>query len=382
MLAVAPAVVALLGLSIAPIAVRVSLAEDPGNVAGAADAVRIAILLAVACGTIAATGAAVVLRRSIAATVDGLRAATSAIACGDFEHRIECDRGDEIGGLASAIDAMAERLHALDAARHRTLACVSHELRTPLTILRGHAFTLGRNETDPFRCDRWKLIDGEAARLGVLIDDLIEVASSHAGGLRLERSECDLVSVCRCTVQRFRAAATERGVTVNVSGMARDRLVLCDPTRVEQVLTNLVANAIRHADVGSTIDVELRASGRMERSLIVRNVGVAIALEDRERIFEPFAQVGDRVGRAGLGLAVARAIAIAHGGSLELVVGSDDPRQVEFRCTIPAGATSRDAMHGTREHRADLDASGRRPAGSRRDRRSIPRIAPSSEAVG
>jgi len=158
--------------------------------------------------------------------------------------------------------------------------------------------------------------------------------------------------------------------------------VLCDPTRVEQVLTNLVANAIRHADVGSTIDVELRASGRMERSLIVRNVGVAIALEDRERIFEPFAQVGDRVGRAGLGLAVARAIAIAHGGSLELVVGSDDPRQVEFRCTIPAGATSRDAMHGTREHRADLDASGRRPAGSRRDRRSIPRIAPSSEAVG
>lgn len=339
LLLAAPIVVALLGMSLAPLAVEEAMAgERRQSVAAVAGAVRIAVGVVAICASVAAWGAAAILRGSIGALVGRMQDATDAVARGRFRHRIESTRSDELGRLAHAIDLMAARLERLEAARRRMLASVSHELRTPLTIIRGQAFTLSRHEADDSRLQRLELIDHEVMRMNELVEQLVDAASVQASGVLLDRRRALLEEIARDAARRFDAEAAARGIDIVVHAAGAPHEVFVDRQRIEQVLANLIANAVRHADADSTIEIDVgwSSSHAGRHHLEVRNVGAPIRAVDAARIFEPFEQVGARAGRVGLGLAIARSLVEAHGGHLDLV--SAGSRTVAFRVELPGAA--------------------------------------------
>lgn len=188
-----PLAACLYGVAVAPVVVEVAMDDAATSDRDAAlEAMRLVVGMIVACVGVATAGAALLLRGSVRAVVERMRDATAAIARGEFTHRIGGGRSDELGSLATSIDTMAERLERLEHARRRLLACVSHELRTPLTIIRGYAYSLARSEPDPVRRDRLEMVEAEAARLGELIEDLMDASSLHAGSVRLRVERCDL----------------------------------------------------------------------------------------------------------------------------------------------------------------------------------------------
>jgi signal transduction histidine kinase len=333
-----PAVAALYGLVL--IHGATVLAGDdaqPETVDAIAHALRVAVWSLVACVAAATGAAALLLRGSLRATVERIESATLAIADGTFSHRIRSGRQDELGRLAATIDTMAERLERLEQSRRRLLACVSHELRTPLTIIQGTAFTLARNEPDPDRRARLALVQDESAHLAALIEDLMDASCLHAGGVRLDVEPCDLGALVDATCARFEELARARGLAVVVSGAERRVLLDVDPIRFDQVLGNLLANAIRHAIPCSTIDVRVEASAARHGSheVVVANRGAAIAAGLRARLFEPFEQ-GEGGGRLGLGLTIAHGLVASHGGELVLASdGTGDDGVVAFRVMLP-----------------------------------------------
>jgi signal transduction histidine kinase len=210
-------------------------------------------------------------------------------------------------------------------------------LRTPLTIIRGHAFTLARRETSVVRRERLELVEAEAARLAELIEDLVDASSLHAGSVRLRIERCDLARLVASTSERFVEEAAMRGVAIDVRGVQRAVPIDADPARVQQVLANLLGNAVRHADAGSTIEVQVASRrGGHPRFVTVANRGPAVCASIAPRIFEPFVQGDGSTGRIGLGLAIAHGLAAAHGGDLTLESTGALSGRIEFRLALPS----------------------------------------------
>lgn len=344
-----PVTAAVYALAVVPIATDAALPDASAQAqADAGAAVRIAVALLVASVFVATGAAALLLRGSLRATVQRLQAATDAVARGDFRHRVASGRSDELGELAASIDVMAERLERLEQARRRMLACVSHELRTPLTIIQGYAFTLARHETDVVRRDRLELVQAEATRLAGLIEDLVEAASLHAGGVRLRVERCDLAQLVRADVARFGEEAAMRDLTLAVASPAGRAPVDVDPGRFGQVMTNLLANAVRHATPGTDITVTIDAPRGGPSTVVVENRCEPMPDEVVEQAFEPFVQGAARTGSVGLGLAIVHAIVLAHGGSVRL--DADAARRGVACITVELPQAARHA--GVRSRRA------------------------------
>lgn len=350
-----PLVLVLLAVPLLPVAVEIALdGQAEGIVREAIRAVRVVTWLLVGCVVVASAGAAMVLRVSLGSAVDGIAAATAAIAAGDFRHRIGSARVDELGQLAATIDAMAERLERMEATRRTLLAGVSHELRTPLTIIAGHAFTAARGEADPARRARLELVQEEARRLGVLVGDLLAASSLSAGSISLAPEPLDLRPLVRSAVARFGGLADEQGVVVRVDAGRRPVLVEGDAARLDQVLCNLLANAIRHAPRDTGVEVAVGVRGG-SCTVDVANVGAPIPEALAASIFEPFVQGQARRGSLGLGLSIASGLVAAHGGSLVLAERGTSGR-IRFRCSLPL-------LRGAAGHRqrSAAAASGWRP---------------------
>lgn len=341
-LAVIPIAALLYGVVATPVVVDVAMAGAPEHAQHAARAsTRLAVGIVVLVVSLATIGASLLLRGSLRSVVEQLQTATMAVARGDFAHRVGSRRSDELGELARSIDTMAGRLERLEQSRRRMLACVSHELRTPLTIIQGHAFTLARREPDPVRRDRLELVQAEAARLAELIEDLVDASCLHAGSVRLRVERHDLAEIVRATARRFHEEAGVRGVQLVVAGDERAVPVDVDAARIDQLLANVLANAVRHADAGTRIVVTLSPGrGSNARAVIVENRGPAIPPAVASRIFEPFVQGNDRTGRVGLGLAIAHDLAAAHGGRLVLASRGEQDGVVRFRLELPAPCRS------------------------------------------
>lgn len=329
-LATIPVTTAIYALAVGAIALDVTTS--------ASSAVRVSLGVLLASVVASTSFAALLLRGSLRATVQRLRAATDAVARGDFRHRVASGRSDELGELAASIDVMAERLEHLEHARRRMLACVSHELRTPLTIIQGYAFTLARREADLVRRDRLELIQAEATRLAGLIEELVEAASLHAGGVRLRVEECDLVQLVHDEVARFGEEAAMRDLTLSVATPSGRVPANVDPGRIGQVLTNLLANAVRHATPGSQVAVLVDARRGGPCTVVVENRCEPIPEDVVAHVFEPFVQGAARTGSVGLGLAIVHAIVLAHGGRVQLDAAAARDGIARFTTELPLAA--------------------------------------------
>jgi two-component system, OmpR family, sensor kinase len=258
--------------------------------------------------------------------LDRMGHTAGAIAGGDLSHRVEStDPRTEVGRLGIALNAMLDRLERAFTARQQSedrlrqfIADASHELRTPLASIRGYAelFRMGAAR-DPRNVEKaMRRIEEEAARMGVLVEDLLTLARLDEVA-DAPHTEVDLGRLVGDAVDDARATAPDRDIEPRLGG---DAVVVGDAHQLRQVLANLLRNALVHTPAGSPIEVSAaRENGDVR--LEVRDHGPGLPTDDPNEIFERFwrSEGGRKQGRAGagLGLAIVAGIVDAHRGRVE-----------------------------------------------------------------
>ena len=265
----------------------------------------------------------VVYGRRVSRVVREVSRFAERVACGELTDRVEPCGVPELSQLATAVNGMAARLAREGHARASFIGKVSHELRTPLTVIRGYTYTLQRSEQDPTKTAKLDVITGECERLAYLIEDLLELSRARTGELRICSEAFALRDSVAEVSERFEPVAGQRDVRVELAWEAGEALVMGDENRIRQLLANLLTNGIKYAPPGTAVCVRGYVDGS-DVAVDVSDTGRGIAPRDLPRIFDPFYQVPDRAEPgAGLGLAIARELAEAHGGRIDVesVVG-------------------------------------------------------------
>ncbi|WP_205697102.1 cell wall metabolism sensor histidine kinase WalK [Conexibacter sp. SYSU D00693] len=277
--------------------------------------------------------------------LDRIGATAGAIAAGDLSRRVApAEPRTEVGRLGLALNAMLERLEAAFAQREASeqrlrqfIADASHELRTPLASIRGYAelFRMGaaRDAADTEKA--MSRIEDEAARMGVLVEDLLTLA--RLDEVRdAERAPVDLAVLAEDAAHDARAVDPTRPVEVADEGAA---IVLGDEHQLRQVLANLLRNAVVHTPPGTRVEVGVRG-GDETVELRVRDHGPGLPTDDADALFERFWRAQGERGRergpagAGLGLAIVAGIVQAHGGTVR--AGNATDGGAVFTITLPA----------------------------------------------
>jgi two-component system phosphate regulon sensor histidine kinase PhoR len=245
------------------------------------------------------------------------------------------------------------RLYELEQTRRDFVSSVSHELRTPLSSINLMIETILDNDGDQEAIDLFlPQVKREVDRMVHLVEDLLDLARSEWGRLRLRREDVDLASVAANIMKTFEPRAAQLGVTlVSDGGAAR---VDGDPDRLAQVLVNLIDNALRHTPAGGSVTISVeRHEGAA--SLCVRDTGVGIPFNDLPHVFERFYVVDRSRARessgTGLGLSIVKQIVEAHGGTIgahsEFGLGST------FRCVFPSARSTAVAAIASQTKTAD-----------------------------
>jgi len=284
------------------------------------------------------------IRRAFA-PIEGMIGTADRIAAGDLAERTAvADDGSEVGRLGSALDRMLDRIEeAVDAKTaseermRRFVADASHELRTPLTSVRGYAELYRQGARDEATvATSMARIEGEAARMGRLVDDLLALARMDRDEPAHRREPVDLGRVAGEAVDAARVVDGTRTWDLDVPA-APDAVVAGDAAQLRQVVDNLLANARAHTPPGTTVATTVDVDDGRVR-LKVRDDGPGIPPADRERAFDRFwrATRSDEnpVAGSGLGLAIVRSIARAHGGEATLGDGTGG-RGTTVRVELP-----------------------------------------------
>jgi two-component system OmpR family sensor kinase len=277
--------------------------------------------------------------------LDRMGETAGAIAAGDLDRRVSpSDERTEVGRLGLALNAMLERLErafgqreASEQRLRRFIADASHELRTPLASIRGYAelFRMGAARRPEDTEKAMQRIEEEAARMGVLVDDLLTLARLDEVRER-PHAPVDLSALARDAVHDARATDGDRRIDLHPDERA-DAVVLGDEDQLRQVLANLVRNALVHTPAGTAVDVAVRGGAR-HVELEVSDEGPGLPTDDPQALFERFwrAEGGRERGRAGsgLGLAIVAGIVEAHGGSVD--AGPAESGGARFVVTLPS----------------------------------------------
>jgi signal transduction histidine kinase len=278
-------------------------------------ATRAALWLAAFAAGAAALILALFLVRQTTNPLRQLEAATQRIAKGDFDEKVEIRSSDEIGRLAEAFNEMARSLKLSEEAKRRMIADISHELRTPLAAVRSALEGLRDGLFEPSSATFASLHD-RVLLLTRLVGDLHQLALADAGQLSIERQATRLDAIVNGIVETVGFQIEDSGLTLETAIDPAIPALLIDANRIEQVLLNLLANAIRHTPEGGRIELRADRTSESEVTLSVCDTGSGLAPEDVERVFERFYcadPAREGVG-AGLGLAIAKALVEAHGG--------------------------------------------------------------------
>jgi signal transduction histidine kinase len=219
------------------------------------------------------------------------------------------------------------------------VATVSHELRTPLTSIVGYVELLLDpldGELDPAQGEYLKVVARNARRLERLVGDLLFLAQVEAGRLELATRPVDLSALARTAIDGARPMAEDKGVQLDLD-CARCGEVEADPVRIEQLLDNLVSNAVKFTRSGGRVDVSIRPGGD-QVVLDVSDTGIGIPEGELGRLFQRFFRASSATSReiqgTGLGLAIAKTIVEAHGGTIG--VTSEIGAGTTFTVRLPA----------------------------------------------
>jgi heavy metal sensor kinase len=318
---------------------EVGQAED--DVTEALDRLLIFMLAAFPITLMVAGGGGVYFARRALGPVDEITRLARKVSVDDLSQRLDLSLpDDELGKLARTFDEMIARLDAAFRRQRQFTADASHELRTPLTIIKGQIEVSLQRDREPAAYREVLQVTNESVdRLIRLVGSLLTLAQADAGDIPLEREEVDVGAIARSAMEQVQPRAEEIGVELR-HACGPEAVVRADQDLVLQLILNLLDNALKHTAADGAVAVTWRGRpGAVE--LVVEDTGEGIADEHLPYLFDRFYRV-DRarsrdVGGAGLGLAICRWIAEAHGGSIAVssVVGEGS----RFTVTLPAGPT-------------------------------------------
>lgn len=250
--------------------------------------------------------------------IRALREGFTALASGKLDTRLTEKLGknnDELGDLGRAFDRMASQLGDLVGAQRRLLHDVSHELRSPLARLQA-ATGLARQQPDKLDVSMHR-IEREALRMNRLIDELLTLSRLESGATMALNEDVDLGELLSGIVEDARFEATEADLTIELKGETSIR-VRCQPEFLHRAVENLVRNAIKFSPAKGCVSLTVEKAEPSHFVLHVEDQGPGIPAEELEAVFEPFARSRNAAatGGYGLGLAIARRVVEAHGGSI------------------------------------------------------------------
>ncbi|OGO09433.1 MAG: hypothetical protein A3K46_03170 [Chloroflexi bacterium RBG_13_60_9] len=278
---------------------------------------RVLLLTAVTAGA-AGLAIALILSQSLTSPLRHLSAAMQRFARGERNLVLQEPAGDEVGDLTRSFQGMMTEIHQQEILRKEMTADIAHELRTPLSVIRANLDALA-DGVYPLTKENLAPIRESTELLDRLIEDLRTLELADAGRLTLEKSEIDYSRLLRRIAARFSPRAESCSQKIEVACGVNLPAAMADLQRLEQILGNLVDNALRHTPDGGVIRLSADADGAAVR-IAVEDSGPGIPAGETDRIFERFYRLDSGRARAeggsGLGLAIARKLAEAHGGTL------------------------------------------------------------------
>ncbi|MGE5138116.1 MAG: sensor histidine kinase [Rudaea sp.] len=293
------------------------MSADPASRSFLDQVNRSLVLAALAAGLIA-LALGFLLFRQVTAPLHALASASSQLAAGDLRARVPVKGNDEIAEVGRAFNAMADDLARSEAARQAMLADIAHELRNPLGVIQSHLEAM-LDGVFPAGPEQIASLHDETLLLTRLVGDLRELALAETGQLSLDRAPADLAALVSRVVTAFRPAAAEKGIELQSELDAITPPLQLDTHRVEQVLANLLSNALRYTPAGGAVKVKLGNTGAAAR-VEVSDSGPGISPDALPHVFERFwrgeKSSDQREGGVGLGLAIARRWIEAHGGRM------------------------------------------------------------------
>ncbi len=251
--------------------------------------------------------------------VRDLTHAASRLAKGDLSQRVRVRGKDELSTLGATFNTMAESLQRAEEARRAITADIAHELRNPLAVQRANLEAI-QDGVYPLTVENLQPILEQNQLLTRLVEDLRTLALADAGQLALELTSADFLSLIQRILDRFAPQASTQGIAISLSPLPSPLPpILLDPMRIEQILGNLLSNALRHTATGGKIECAI-TSHRSEIALTLHDSGPGIPPDALPHVFERFYRADKSRSRteggSGLGLAIARQLAEAHGGTL------------------------------------------------------------------
>ncbi|HEY3339788.1 MAG TPA: HAMP domain-containing sensor histidine kinase [Propionicimonas sp.] len=302
--------------------------SSPDLLAHSQEAFNTAGTLALGMGlAIAASGAiaiSVLITRRLRRSLTDLGEAAVRISDGDYGRRVEPADSRELATLADSFNSMAARLEGVEGSRRRLLTDLAHEIRTPLASMEIAVESLEDGALEPGP-EVWRILTDQIDRISRLADDLGQVSAAEEGRLNLARKPTDPAALAEAAVLAARDGFDRKGVALELQPFdGGPALVDVDASRIGQVLGNLLSNALRHTPSGGRVGVVLADHGE-EVAITVTDDGEGVPAEHLPLIFDRFYRVDaarDRVhGGTGVGLAISRAIALAHNGELTATSG-------------------------------------------------------------
>jgi two-component system, OmpR family, sensor histidine kinase BaeS len=280
---------------------------------------------------------AVPLSALLTRPVRGFQRTMRRLADGDYAARVTVTGKDELGRLGHDVNALAEALERTEQTRRRWVADISHELRTPVSLLRADIEAM-QDGVRPFSQDALASLHGDTQRLARLVDDLYELSMTDLGALSYRKQTLDLSQALAKELDAFRDQFQDAGLDLSLQrNIATPVLVEADEQRLSQLFRNLLHNSLRYTDR----DGELRVTLAQEAGALLidfDDTAPGVPADALPRLFERLYRVdGSRsraTGGAGLGLAIARNIVDAHGGSIEALPSALGGLRIRIR--LPA----------------------------------------------
>jgi signal transduction histidine kinase len=279
------------------------------------------------------------LTRQALAPVRSLTAAASNLGAGDLSQRVPPSGTDDIGKLANTFNTMASDLELAVDQRRQLTADVAHELRTPLTNIQGYleAIKDGVVDADEKTIDT---LHSQTIHLANLIEDLRILAIADAGALALNKSHGSPLQVIEDSVDHFTQRAREREINLSISKAGSDILTDFDETRLRQIVSNLVENALTHTPNNGQVSVAIEGDSS-GLNISVSDSGTGISADDLPRIFDQFYRADQSrtraTGGAGLGLTIVKRLVEAHGGTISAT--SESGEGSTFNVFLPVSQT-------------------------------------------
>lgn len=259
---------------------------------------------------------AIILSRKFARPIREVTGAARSMAAGKLNVKLPVRSKDEIGQLTLALNDLGEQLQKTESLRKELIANVSHELRAPLSVIQGYAETV-RDVTWPYaekRTEQLTMITNEAARLSRIVTDILDYSRLQAGVEKLTVSDFSVLSVLQMTVKRHELDASYKDIAIKLN--CEDAIIRFDRYKFEQVVDNLLNNAINHAEQGSGIEIKIEQTSDISR-IFIKNRGEIIPKDELAHIWDRYyraQQISEnrRLG-TGLGLAIVKSILEIHG---------------------------------------------------------------------